>query len=255
MKINEMFGLRSKKVLDVPSNVYMGIECEIENIAHHPDSPRDFSITNDNSLRNYGLEFISVPLSPTRLLQSFKMLHESLEYHDNGEDPFSPRTSTHIHLNCRHMHDHQVRQMFLLYALFEKYFFLMCDPSREDNIHCVPLSQTYLNQRYKQSLDQLVSNWHKYTAFNLLPLRTQGSVEFRHMHGTDDSELLTRWLSCIENLQALALMEPMDKATIVNRDIIVEWLHAIFVNSPNLLALDMDSLIADELLDIKLAFI
>jgi len=255
MKINEMFGLRSKKVLDVPDGVYMGIECEIENISHHPDSPRDFGITTDNSLRNNGLEFISTPQKPPRLLNSFKLLHESLEYYDNNEDPFSSRTSTHVHLNCRHMTDSQVKQMLLLYALFEKYFFLMVDSSREDNIHCVPLCQTYLNQRYKQSLDQLVYNWHKYTAFNLLPLKTQGSVEFRHLHGTDDSALLARWLSCIEELQALATTEPMTKTTIVQRTSICYWLCEIFKQSPNLLALDMDTLIADELLDIKLAFI
>lgn len=254
-KVCEMFGLRSKKILDAPTNTYMGVECEIESVSNKEDfEPRDFKVTTDNSLRNNGVEYISNVLTPTRLLESFKRLHDELEFFDEDE-AFSSRTSTHIHLNCRHMTDLQCKQMLLLYALFEKYFFLMVDSSRENNIHCVPLNQTYLNTQYRSSFDTIVYRWHKYTAFNLLPLKTQGSIEFRHLHGTKDANLLARWLSCIENLQQLAMEEPLDSCSISDRETIDRWLTRIFMASPQLLALDMDSLIADELLDIKLAFI
>jgi hypothetical protein len=254
MNITNLFDLRSKKQLDQPDGVYMGIECEIESVfLREGKAFRDFQITTDNSLRNHGVEFISVPLKPPRLLESFRRLHSEIEYEDHNY-AFTPRTSTHIHLNCRHMEELAVRQMLYLYVLFEKYFFLMVDPARIDNIHCVPLSQTVLHQRYNQALVDIVYTWHKYTAFNLLPLKTQGSVEFRHLHGTDDAVLLERWLSCITNLQELACKQPITRETLCDRGCLVEWLGFIFVNSPYLLKLDMDSLVYDELLELKMTF-
>ena len=143
---------------------FVGLECEIEAVKATSNAfPGDvFSITEDGSLRNNGKEFISVPLTIPSALEGFKNLHASLQL---GAVPFSERTSIHVHVDCTELSLQECRNVVLNYALFEEFFFLMVDPSRRHNIHCVPLTETYLPSLYKGSIQDMFGRWHKYTAF------------------------------------------------------------------------------------------
>lgn len=235
-----------------------GIECEIESVDHMDNENvlNFFNATNDGSLRNSGIEYISVPLKRDKLVTEFKNLHANIYYYDK-DVAFSPRTSTHVHINVRRFEPQQVKQLLLFYALFEECFFNMVDPVRRNNIHCVALTETGLPNRYRSDVIQLAKNWHKYTAFNLLPLFKQGSIEFRHLQGTDDAELLNRWLSTIENLWQLAQQEAMTKESVVSSEQHLRWFHTIFKDAPEILALEpaMPNIIANNLIDVKMAFI
>ena len=254
-KIHEQIKFPERHLNDI-TTFLAGIECEIESIHHvNVDLAPYFHTEADGSLRNNGCEFISIPLERETLLDKFKNLHANIVYNDKA-DAFSPRTSTHVHVNVRSFTEAQLKQLLLFYALFEEFFFSMVDPVRRDNIHCVPLNETMMAQRYRTTAFYMIKYWHKYTAFNMLPVTKQGTVEFRHLQGTDDEELLGRWLKTIENLWLLAQDESMTKDTITDVEHHKRWFNTIFADAPEVLALApaMSNKIQNNLIDVKLAF-
>jgi len=174
----EYFGsieLMNSQVLDPGIPLYVGLECEIESIANHMDGADLFHVTQDGSLRNNGLEFITNPIPIDYAVPYFKKLHASLKFRNDAEK-FSPRTSIHVHANCVNLHPDVIRNIIRMYALYEEYFFMMVTPDRRHNIHCVPLTETYLPSLYNTGLNTLVARWHKYTALNIVPLKKYGTI-------------------------------------------------------------------------------
>jgi len=230
-----------------------GVEFEIEDIQDYSKvSPTLFMSEVDDSLRNHGREFKTHPSNFENTLKAFDHLWNRLFV---GETPFSERTSIHVHVNVSQLSVVQAREFVLLYALLEPLFFKWVGEEREHNIFCVPLNYTYLPIHYKRDLGGLVDRWHKYTAFNILPVTTLGTFEFRHMYGTNDKEVFAFWLGALKELydfinlneelsvvKALAIMSPSDIAKAV---------------VPSLAALTEDSKINDMLndsqLDVKLS--
>lgn len=232
-----------------------GVECEIEAVMN-PQAFDGFNVDKDGSLRDNGYEFISYPFPKDDLLKVFTNLHKRLEF-DGVHDPFSFRTSTHVHINCATLESKQVKNIILLYALFEEFFFMMVKPIRRDNIHCVPLTETHLPTLYRRDLEGMVDRWHKYTALNVKPLRELGTIEFRHLHGTGDVQEFTRWLSVLENLWTLGQRVVIDAKALSNKDLIESWFSAIFSPVPPILAYraSLFDIIRNNLLDVKFSTI
>lgn len=233
-----------------------GIECEIESVIGLREDVEGFAAEADGSLRNNGVEYISLPMTRDHLIPQFKKLHANIRYRDKKE-AFTPRTSTHVHVNCRTLDLDQLKQLMLFYALFEEVFFAMVDPIRRNNIHCVPLTETYLPNKYRADMRNVIKGWHKYTAFNLLPIITQGTVEFRHLQGTDDPVLLDEWLTSIQNLWELCQASAITKDNIVSPRQISSWFNDIFSHSQRALALEpaLPNMIQNSLIDVKFALL
>jgi len=190
------------------------------------------------------------------LLASFKNLHASIQYHEKSE-AFSPRTSTHVHINCRTLDSEEARQLVLFYALFEEFFFAMVDKSRRANIHCVPLTETFLPQIYRYDLTRYIKNWHKYTALNVIPLLKQGSIEFRHLQGTNDAQLLSEWLTTLDNLWQICQREELTTETLADTAKLKQYWKTLFGHSPRVMALEpaFNNVIQNSLIDVKFAFV
>lgn len=233
-----------------------GLECEIESVRKYADNLPEFKPTEDGSLRNNGVEFISLPLGRDPLLTAFKNLHAKIEFKNKAE-AFSPRTSTHVHVNCLALDEKQVKQIVLLYALFEEFFFAMVDSSRRGNIHCVPLTETFLPNYYQQTINTMIQRWHKYTALNILPLAKLGTIEFRHLQGTDNPELLSDWLRALENLWWVGQRTTIDETSLTDKSTIRRWFLDIFQHSSRIMALEpcLDDMIKNSLIDVKLSLV
>ena len=247
-------------VFPVPKPVYSGalsfiagLECEIEEITNPAGVIGLFHAVNDGSLRNSGLEYVSTPMVKNELVENFKILHKTLKFKPGG-DPFSVRTSTHVHINCQSLSVENARTLVLLYALFEEFFFYMVKPARRDNIHCVPLTETAMPRLYKGDLMKYYKNWHKYTALNLKRLSDLGTMEFRHLHGTNDAQEVSDWLTILENLWTLCQRVSINEQTL-NREIIADWFFIIFGHVPRILALrpTLFDIIRNSLIDVKLS--
>lgn len=234
-----------------------GLECEIEAVQNGENNFGMFLCTKDGSLRNSGYEYVSAaPQTLEKLVQEFKSLHDYLDL-DMNNDPFSVRTSTHVHVNCQGLEVEAVKNIVLLYALFEEFFFAMVKPVRRNNIHCVPLTETHLPSNYGKPLETMFSRWHKYTALNIKRLQDLGTLEFRHLHGTNDVEELTRWLSVLKNLWELGQKVVIDEAALQDVETIRGWFDTIFSPAPKILSLRpaMFSIISDSLIDVKFSTI
>lgn len=184
-----------------------GCEFEIEAIKNYDNVSQQFSIVEDHSLRNNGREFKTFPSTYEDSLELFKDLHEKLIV---GKEPFSDRTSIHVHVNVRDLELSEVRQMILIYALLEPLFFDFVGEKRKNSIFCVPLNYTFLPSAYKSSTLVLLEKWknNKYTAFNILPINSFGTIEFRHLYGTNNKNVFSDWLSAIRELYTFIVKNP-----------------------------------------------
>ena len=184
-------------------NYIFGVEVEVENVREievHGEYANYWTTTADNSLRNNGVEFVSLPLRAEQLEAAFVQLKNGI----NTNHEFSPRTSVHVHMNVRDMTINQINNMLIVYTVVEDLLFNYAGESRKNNVFCIRLQDTdyiRLMQNFQDCPENTVHSWNKYTALNLLPISDKGTVEFRHMRGTLDIDVLITWinlLSCIK---------------------------------------------------------
>lgn len=192
-------------------NLLYGVELEIENV----DYPDDFvtgigSITHveDGSLRNQGREFITVPMNFTSLHHALTLFFNKAKLNDRN---YSDRTSVHVHCNVQDLTVEQLVSVLLLYQVYEGLFYSFVGHDRDKNIFCVPWAETNLTFNILCNLNSANSSkilglkaWQKYTGVNLLPIFTQGTIEFRQMPGTCDLPHISNWLNLIGSLFAYA---------------------------------------------------
>lgn len=205
-------------------------------------------LMRDGSLRNNGIEFVTRPVDFQEAIALFKSLHKGLTL---GPNPFTARTSTHVHVNMCSMDLDQTKHFLLLYALLEPVFFEFAGPVRKHNIHCVPLNFTILPSIYNKPLQELAKMWTKYSAFNLAPLRTQGTIEFRHLYGTGDIEVYQQWLTMIKELWDFAFNNaPNTLFKLLSAEKTPQEICKMVIPSASTVNVDFTT----SLIDVKLAF-
>lgn len=198
----------------------MGVELEIENLNRGLDYYIDhagsaWSVVEDGSLRprHEAWEFVSKPMPLSKLIPEIKDLLTDLEITNYN---YSDRCSVHVHTNVQEFTQSQVLTLGLVYSVLEDVLFRFVNhyhvdnpegAYRDTNIYCVPWNQCRLNHKLVEKLFDTtahIRNWQKYTALNLLPIREKGTVEWRHMPGTCDTEKLTIWLNLIGSITKFA---------------------------------------------------
>jgi hypothetical protein len=175
----------------------------------------------DGSLRGSAFEFISKP-APIKIL--IPELREFYRITGFKEENYTDRCSVHVHTNITDMTVQQVGVLFLVYTVFEETLFKfvnfhgIADPRgkyRDTNIYCVPWNQCRYNYdvvtKMFNDAEYTFRNWQKYTALNILPARTLGTVEWRHMHGTADIGKLEIWLNLIGSIMKFARENEFDE--------------------------------------------
>ncbi len=208
----------------------------------------DIGLMHDGSLRNRGVEFITKPMNYEAALHTFKTLHKGLTL---GPQPFSSRTSIHVHVNMTNMTMAQLKHFLLTYALLEPVFFEVAGETRKHNIHCVPLNFTLLPSIYNKPIQDMIKAWSKYSAFNLMPIRTQGTVEFRHLYGTDDAQVYQKWLTLIKELWDFVYHNPTGTLeTWLRAEYTPQQIQQLVLPSSKYISTDYST----SLIDVKLAF-
>lgn len=179
----------------------VGIEIEIEGFAGEKDEEALDGVwytKEDGSLRDGGIEFVSFAMEARYVPQALKMLFTNLR---DGYK-FSERTGIHFHINFRTKKLMDVLNMGLIYLPFERLLYRLAGEERYSNIFCTPIQETQSPDVLAQFLQDaalrpFVNNWDKYSGMNFLPLTGFGSVEFRHMRGTDSIPDLVEFLNVI----------------------------------------------------------
>ncbi len=209
-KLSRYEGLHGKIATRAPTT-YVGLELEFEKVSMKNNTPSSFKTVNDGSLKLDGKEFVTVPIRLCYLEQELKRLLSSMK------PPFiSSRCSVHVHLNARDFTHQELYRFVLLYLIFERSLFTFSG-GRDNNIFCTPL-HSYLPM-VTENVNQLITEggiknmiWKKYLALNLCPIwgnedegsSRLGTIEFRHMAGTTDVELILTWISLLTSLKIAA---------------------------------------------------
>ena len=187
------------------ADLVIGLELETEKCDRYTGGeymakavPLNFMVETDGSLRGSAYEFISRPMKSTYALTALDMFFKAMGF---TADNYSDRCSVHVHVNCTDMTTEQVSNVALLYSMTEDILFEFIGGDRDTNIFCVPWNQCRaqvdLVERFVTDAPSTLRGWNKYTALNLIPLKTQGTIEFRQMHGTSDIAKLTTWINII----------------------------------------------------------
>lgn len=168
----------------------IGIEIEAENI-HKTYVSNFWHQKPDGSLKIKGSEFVSYPLSGNQIDYAIEEVAGFLA----KEAPlWSHRTSIHVHVNVSALTVNQLRALVGLYGVYENLFFLHCNRLRKGNGFCYPATSVATDV-YAQ-----INKDNKYCALNLAPIKTQCTIEFRHLEGNGDWKKLRRWIQLIVKL-------------------------------------------------------
>ena len=173
----------------------IGIEVEVENHKRSNKKLEFWNGTEDGSLKISGWEWISKPVSGRQIDYALYELEDFFKA-TQKDLLWSHRTSIHVHQNMTTIRQNQLRAYVMLYGLFEDMFFHMVEPHRHGNPYCYPATEVDPRQY------MIINPENKYCALNLYPLKTQSTVEFRHMHGSQDFKLIRRWIQLIVKMHA-----------------------------------------------------
>ena len=212
-------------IIDV--DVPLGIEIEVENIVTSFPLPGFIASKVDNSLRNNGVEFTTVPLKPKELYQGLVLLWLMMDKVNKRKKPdFSWRVSDHLHVDINSLTEEQFQVFLILGIVFERLLFAMSKEERNQSVFCVPVGESnvveFLSKYLKgqKPLTFLVQSWPKYTAIHLGRMFENpdlgpalGTVEFRHQSGTKNLEHLFIWIALILRLYEYARNISMENLT------------------------------------------
>jgi hypothetical protein len=228
--VREYLGYQGNRVVEsslpqiIDPNCYIGIEVEVENVPRFNEDLNNFGwqLHDDSSLRNSGREFVSFPLRGQQIPLALELLFKHV-FRPGYE--FSKRTSVHIHMNVRNLTPTQITAIVCLFTVFEKVLYRFVGHDRDKNIFCVPLQQTLISNALLDAMSNGFKNhrWYKYSGLNLLPVYTQGSIEFRQLYGTDNTELICTWINLLQRIRSYAAENSLDQ--------ILEEIKALNTNS------------------------
>lgn len=250
----------------------VGVEIEIENcqyegLRENPYSPNNYNflhhgnnedlprlrgfwkVVKDGSLRN-GTEFVfDGPLEGANITLALIKLSEFFKIYRNLSNRegvvVSDRCSVHVHLDVRDLSDKELTNLLLVYILFERIMFLAIDPSRVKNNYCRPLTDS----SFKYSLNELLSisnsedrlirilqsissHGDKYSALNILPVTSKGSVEFRHHQGTTEPLELINWINIIFAIKNISIkFDIIDLINRYDKGEVIELVQEVFAGT------------------------
>lgn len=201
--------LELRRVEDVDTELKVGIELEYENLSVDPvsslPSPQIWRSEGDGSLRNGGIELISIPLIPDDVPQALRLVESRLR---PLRPSASPRCGIHVHMNVRHLTVCELFSIITAYTLMEPSIFARWCPERLTSSFCVPVYKNQVMQRaatncviaarrgITHSLSDL-ANTSKYSALNTSSLRSFGTIEARLLPSTLDFDRLQRWVDTL----------------------------------------------------------
>lgn len=171
----------------VVGNNFVGVEIELEGIHANRFDSQYWIMKGDGSLRNNGQEFVCK--GPTGGVDLFNAVVEIDRFLFDKKPDANWRCSTHVHLDVRDMTASELKNLIIIYLTMEKLIFRLSGFHRYKNNFCCSIG---FAQRQLQTLitnwnledtyqftNNLINSWDKYSALNLVPISSFGTVEFR----------------------------------------------------------------------------
>lgn len=226
MNIGEVVGIHppvqdyedSPKIVD--NNTRVGVEIELEQIEgsvviDKALSSGLWSVTRDGSLREGGLEFImqartGEPLKGGEIIAALDAFDDFIKAPVERGVAINSRTSIHVHLDVRALSPEELNRLILLYYTFEEILFNWIGSDRRQSSYCrrladhpdiIPRVAAVLEGK---DLRGSLGRGNKYDALNLASVRQHGSLEFRGMRATTDTDIILQWINILLKLHQAA---------------------------------------------------
>lgn len=211
MTFSSKFGLSApsvpKKSRFITDNRCVGIEIEqeygrtdyaklVEALNNRKIDSR-WQVKHDGSLRGNGVEFVSSILYPGNVEDTIESV---MSWVSKGTNSW--RCAIHVHVDARDLTEDQLFTIGELYALMEPLIFKWEGNERHMSRFCIPwynsidaIQDVYAGIRKdKRTALRNLERFGKYSALNLMPITSFGSIEFRHMQTTDDVVKLLQYV-------------------------------------------------------------
>lgn len=228
---------------------FYGIEIEVELLGFQKiEGLKHFSLKEDGSLRNYGLEFVSRPFgyAETKDIMAEVSMVKGIVSPKLVE---SSRTSTHIHMNVCDLTLAQVWNIMTTWYILEPLLLDFSGKYRKGNtfarsLLCSNALSLHLGQTIKRDHRLTPSVDLKYQGCNFSSLGSFGTLEFRTMRSTLDTGLLAHWLGILHQIKKFAIkfknpLEILDIFSSVSNEYFIKRVLETYL-IPTSLGLDRD---------------
>lgn len=192
----------------------VGIEIECEGKKLKEVATEVWHSEDDGSLRGVYPEsraeyVLNKPIPLATVVSAMEELNHFLK---NSEIDFSFRTSVHVHVNVLDLTEDQLKSFIYTYLLLEEVLFNYCGNSRKANRFCLRISDAdgileILNNIFRNGwakIKGLREDNVRYAAINLASINKYGSVEFRGMRGTIDTNVINTWATALVSIRNYA---------------------------------------------------
>lgn len=164
-------------------SAFVGVEIEVEKVPRkmYADKIPCWGLFTDGSLRNNGVEFVTVP--NLRICSLYTALTILSEHFHKVQLSFSHRTSVHVHHNMLYKTFAEVESAYALYLLAERDLYVLAGLSRINSPFCRP--NTWVRD---------ITGKSRYFGLNRLALGKYASFEFRQLEGNLNAERIFHWV-------------------------------------------------------------
>lgn len=212
IKISQCVGLQKK------TSHELGIEIELEyKTPQQLPIQKPWILKGDGSLRHYGVELVTTPLKFNQLkdtLSQLKLLPTPLS---------SVRCGTHLHIDTLSYSLQELLNFCAVYYILESYIIQISKKDRHNNPFCRTLNHSegiysiltdfFLNEKIPYI------DTSKYSCLNLGSLETFGTIEFRFLDSSLNTDKLFREISFLFNFFHETTQYPIEetlKSSFVN---------------------------------------
>jgi hypothetical protein len=184
------------------NNLWVGLEFEIEgfNVRNYLEY---FEITNDHSLRN-GIEIRTrneglIGDLLVKAVDEYVHATRGANEHNLGW-----RTGFHVHVDVRCIQLTDLAKVLAVSAAVEPFIYAFCSNARVHSRFCVPLdiadddTEIVLAASKAGKAAQargILNNCSRYMGVNFKPTISRGTVEFRHMQGTNNRQQILDYIN------------------------------------------------------------
>lgn len=185
-----------------------GVEVELVGIADYPvlvywDAKRDGSIRGAGAME---LTF-TTPLGGADIESALEELASFVSTQPRAGVNYS--CSTHVHLDVRDLTPQELARLIVCYLVFERGLYRLAGEGRSLSPFCAPLYSinNFVYDVSSGAGEEWVSrtvNFGRYAGLNLAAIERFGSLEFRHLEGTLDTQRIKEWINLAGSLKTYA---------------------------------------------------
>lgn len=160
-------------------------------------------LKGDGSVHGMALELISPPMCGPKGIAEVKFVMGLLNANQAKVDE---SCGLHVHHHASDLDDNHLKNLLIVWYKYQDLMYMIADPRRETSQYCRKLEESDFRRvvGLKRGFAAQVRTWSRYQGLNFESLNRHGTVEFRLLEGTLNTEKVEAWVSLTQRLVLLA---------------------------------------------------